>query len=80
MAFLITYLITNLTFLIPTVISVQFLLSMGPFTGHKGQFLIDDKDDAVRGALVLEGGELRWPAPPLKLPPPPPKKEEAKTR
>ncbi|GAB4819658.1 hypothetical protein N2152v2_006704 [Parachlorella kessleri] len=57
----------------------KFLLSMGPFTGHKGQFLIDDADDAVRGALVLEGGELRWPAPPLKLPPPPPaKKEEAK--
>ena len=31
-----------------------------------------------RGALVLEGGELRWPAPPLQLPAakPPPKVEE----
>lgn len=26
----------------------QFLLSMGPFTGHKNEFLIDHKDDAVR--------------------------------
>ena len=27
---------------------LQFLLSMGPFTGHKNEFLIDHKDDAVR--------------------------------
>ena len=46
----------------------KFLLSMGPFTGHKDQFAIDEKDDAVRGALVLEGGEWRWPPPPLNLP------------
>ncbi|KAI7844259.1 hypothetical protein COHA_002057 [Chlorella ohadii] len=50
----------------------KFLLSVGPFTGHKGQLAIDHKDDAVRGALVLEGGELRWPAPPLPLPAPAP--------
>ncbi|KAL6776704.1 hypothetical protein ACKKBF_B30620 [Auxenochlorella protothecoides x Auxenochlorella symbiontica] len=43
----------------------KFLLSMGPFTGHKGQFCIDHADEAVRGALVLEAGELRWPAPPV---------------
>lgn len=36
---------------------------MGPFTGHKGHFLLDHGDEAVRGALVLEDGELRWPAP-----------------
>ena len=36
---------------------------MGPFTGHKGQFFIDHKDDAVRGALVLDQGEMMWPAP-----------------
>lgn len=37
----------------------------GPFsTKTKECFQIDDKDDAVRGALVLEQGELRWPAPP----------------
>jgi len=46
----------------------KFLLSMGPFTGHKEQFMIDHKDDAVRGALVLEIGEMRWPAPPLPAP------------
>ncbi|KAL4423593.1 hypothetical protein ABPG77_004633 [Micractinium sp. CCAP 211/92] len=59
----------------------KFLLSMGPFTGHKSEFLIDHKDDAVRGALVLEDGELRWPAPPLPAPAAPPKKaEEAKKK
>lgn len=36
---------------------------MGPFTGHKGQFFIDHKDDAVRGALVLDQGVMMWPAP-----------------
>ena len=41
----------------------KFLLSMGPFTGHKGQFFIDHKDDAVRGALILDQGEMMWPAP-----------------
>lgn len=43
----------------------KFLLSMGPFTtGVKDQFLIDPKDDAVRGALVLQDGVLMWPPPP----------------
>lgn len=113
--------------------ALQFLLSMGPFTGHKNEFLVDHKDDAVRwvgppsrkervaappvarrrksamrspaapartslfasgpptcllgdpwpcsGALVLEDGELRWPAPPLPPPAAPPKKaEEAKKK
>jgi NAD(P) transhydrogenase len=42
----------------------KFLLSMGPFsTGEKGRFAIDHDDEAVRGALVLEQGEMRWPAP-----------------
>jgi NAD(P) transhydrogenase len=40
---------------------------MGPFTGHKGQFYIDHKDEAVRGALVLDNGEMMWPAPPPKV-------------
>ena len=48
---------------------LKFLLSMGPFsTGVKGQFYIDHKDDAVRPALVMEGGQMMWPAPPLVLP------------
>jgi len=40
---------------------------MGPFTGHKEQFYIDHKDEAVRGALVLDNGEMMWPAPPPKV-------------
>ena len=36
---------------------VKLLLSMGPFTGHKGQFYIDDKDEAgERG----QGGVIGW--------------------
>lgn len=43
----------------------KFLLSMGPFTTKvKDAFQIDHKDDAVRGALILENGEPRWPPPP----------------
>lgn len=43
----------------------KFLLSIGPFTTKtKDAFQIDHKDDAARGALVLEQGESRWPAPP----------------
>lgn len=46
----------------------KFLLSMGPFTNPKDKaaWTIDPRDDAVRGALVLEQGELRWPPPPPK--------------
>ena len=40
---------------------------MGPFTGHKGHFCIDPKDDAVQGALILEDGQMKWPAPQLKV-------------
>ncbi len=43
----------------------HLLDEMGGATGHK----VDHGNDAVRPALVLEGGALRWPAPP---PPPPP--------
>ncbi|MEW5318294.1 MAG: hypothetical protein WDW38_009527 [Sanguina aurantia] len=50
----------------------KFLLSMGPFSsGQAGQFKLDHRDEAVRGALVLEQGRLMWPAP-APLPPPPP--------
>lgn len=42
---------------------------MGPFTHpkEKAVWRVDHADDAVRGALVLEGGQLRWPAPPLAV-------------
>jgi NAD(P) transhydrogenase subunit alpha len=33
--------------------------------GHE-KYKIDHENDAVRPALVLEGGEKRWPAPPMK--------------
>ena len=43
----------------------KFLLSMGPFTTKvKDAFQIDPKDEAVRGALILDNGELTWPPPP----------------
>jgi len=54
----------------------KFLMSAGPFsTQVKGEYLVDHKDDAVRGTLVTENGKLMWPAPPVEIPPPPPKKE-----
>lgn len=35
----------------------------------QGKLYIDDKDDAVRSCLVVEDGELRWPAPPPAVAP-----------
>mmetsp|Transcript_21927 Transcript_21927/g.34342 ORF Transcript_21927/g.34342 Transcript_21927/m.34342 type:complete len:921 (-) Transcript_21927:930-3692(-) len=49
----------------------KYLLSMGP----KGRFNIDLEDEAVRGALVLQSGEMMWPPPKVETPPPPAKKE-----
>jgi NAD(P) transhydrogenase subunit alpha len=40
----------------------HLLEEMGGAAGHK----IDHDNDAVRPALVLEGGEKRWPAPAMK--------------
>lgn len=48
----------------------KFLLSAGPQTTKvKDHFYIDHDDDVVRGMLVLEKGNMMYPAP---LPPPPP--------
>jgi NAD(P) transhydrogenase subunit alpha len=50
---------------------------MGGASGYK----IDHENDAVRPALVLENGEKRWPAPPMKkaeAPAAPPKAEPPK--
>jgi len=53
----------------------NFLLSMGD--PKEKRFYIDHKDEAVRGALVLEKGEMMWPPPePVKPPPPPPTEKE----
>jgi NAD(P) transhydrogenase subunit alpha len=38
-----------------------------------GVINIDMEDDAIRGLTVIKGGEVTWPAPPIKLPVPPPK-------
>ncbi len=48
---------------------LHFLDEMGGAAGHK----IDHENDAVRPALVLEAGEKKWPAPPMKKAEPPPK-------
>ena len=38
----------------------KFLLSMGPFTGHKETFLVDHKDDAVRWGWGGLWGGVPW--------------------
>ena len=57
----------------------KFLLSAGPHTSKEsGFYFIDHEDDAIRGMLVVEQGNMMFPAP---LPPAPPvqiEKEEAK--
>ena len=55
----------------------KFLLSVGPTTGAsaKGEYKVDYADDAVRGMLVVDRGELTYPAPAYQ-PPEPPKKAE----
>lgn len=54
----------------------KFLLSAGPQTTKEpGYFYIDHDDEAVRGMLVLEKGEMMYPPPVVAPPPAPPKKE-----
>lgn len=46
----------------------KFLLSMGPFTTKEaGRFYVDHKDDALRGALVTQNGQVMWPPPSLPV-------------
>ena len=45
---------------------LHFLDEMGGAKGYK----VDHDNDAVRPALVLEGGDKRWPPPPMKKPEP----------
>ena len=55
----------------------KFLLSMGPQTMKTKEYMyIEYNDDAVRGMLAVEKGEMMWPAP--TPPPPAPKKTETK--
>ena len=51
-------------------------MAAGPTTTKtKGEFALDHEDIAVRGMMVMENGESRWPWQPPAPPPPPPKKE-----
>ncbi len=47
-----------------------------PYCTRTGEFAVDYKDEAVRGALVLDRGVKTWPPPP----PPPPSAEEMRTQ
>ena len=42
--------------------------------GGKGHFNIDLNDEVVRGSIILEEGQMRWPPPPTAAPPPAPPK------
>eukprot|EP01104_Vermistella_antarctica_P004234 TRINITY_DN14728_c0_g1_i2.p1 TRINITY_DN14728_c0_g1~~TRINITY_DN14728_c0_g1_i2.p1 ORF type:complete len:1136 (+),score=210.52 TRINITY_DN14728_c0_g1_i2:38-3409(+) len=48
----------------------KFLLSISPEMGLKGAntFFVDHTDEVVRGALILEKGNLMWPPPPPPTP------------
>ena len=50
----------------------KYLLSFGE--RGKKEFVIDLKDDVVRGSIVLQDGEMMWPPPAIEMPPPPPSK------
>ncbi|CAM9384153.1 unnamed protein product [Heterosigma akashiwo] len=59
----------------------KLVLAAGPFsTKQQGVFQLDHNDEAVRGCLVVERGELMWPPPALQQPTfvPVPKLEEEK--
>ena len=43
----------------------------------KGEFVIDLKDEVVRGSIVLQDGEMMWPPPALDVPAPSPPKKTA---
>jgi hypothetical protein len=49
----------------------KFLTSMGPQTsGVKGRLMVDHTDEAVRGTLITERGQLLWPPPRVEPPKP----------
>lgn len=43
----------------------------------KGEFVIDLKDEVVRGSIVLQDGKMMWPPPPSEVPAPSPPKPKA---
>lgn len=53
----------------------NYLFSMGE--KGKGEFVIDLKDEVVRGSIVLQDGKMMWPPPALDVPVPSPPKPKA---
>ncbi|CAN0596574.1 unnamed protein product, partial [Laminaria digitata] len=43
---------------------------------EKDKFQVDYSDEAVRGVLAVDAGDITWPAP-QKAPPPPPAAKKA---
>ena len=43
----------------------------------KGEFVIDLKDEVVRGSMVLQDGKMMWPPPAVDVPAPSPPKPKA---
>ncbi|MED5373866.1 MAG: Re/Si-specific NAD(P)(+) transhydrogenase subunit alpha [Myxococcota bacterium] len=65
---------TDLVSRLPTVASRFFSKNIQNLIDDLGWapgWHIDHEDEAVRGALVLEEGESRWPPPKIERPPPP---------
>ncbi len=65
---------TDLAGRLPKVASDLYGTNLLHFLDEMGgvkDFKVDHENDAVRPALVLEAGEKRWPAPPMKKPEPP---------
>jgi NAD(P) transhydrogenase len=57
---------------------MKWILAAGPTTTKvKGEFSLPHDDIAVRGMMVVENGESRWPWTPPAPPPPPPKVDTA---
>ncbi|MCO4746739.1 MAG: Re/Si-specific NAD(P)(+) transhydrogenase subunit alpha [Proteobacteria bacterium] len=70
---------TDMTSRLPTVASKFFsqnLVHLLDDMGGAMNWRVDLEDEVVRGAIVLNEGELLWPPPKREPPPPPPKVEE----
>eukprot|EP00904_Undaria_pinnatifida_P001419 jgi/Undpi1/11278/HiC_scaffold_30.g13576.m1 len=58
--------------------AVKLFSSAGPFsTGEKDKFQVDYKDEAIRGVLAVDAGNITWPAPQKPPPSPPAAKKDA---
>ncbi len=70
---------TDLTSRQPTVASQFFATNVANLLAEAGGaegWALDHDNEILRGCLILEQGELRWPPPKKPAPPPPPKAAE----